>query len=113
MTLWKKRSEFQTGFTLLSVTIQTGRTHQIRVHLSHAGHPVAGDAVYGYGRRWWKRHELFKKGILPPIKRQMLHALRLGFLHPGSQQYLEFESPFPEDMGNVLEILRQFDVKSA
>ena len=111
LTFWKKIHEFQTGFTLLSVIIRTGRTHQIRVHLSYIGHPVAGDSVYGYGRRWWQRQELGKKGILPPIRRQMLHAMRLGFAHPGKQQYLEFEAPLPEDMDRLVEALKQLDLQ--
>jgi 23S rRNA pseudouridine1911/1915/1917 synthase len=109
LTYWKKIYEFQAGFTLLSARIRTGRTHQIRVHLSHIGHPVVGDALYGYGRRWLRRQELGKKGMLPPIRRQMLHAMRLGFVHPGRQQYLEFESPLPEDMDRLVEALKKLE----
>jgi len=109
LTLWEKIDEFQSGFSLLYVSIKTGRTHQIRVHLSHLGHPVVGDQVYGYGRSWWKRHPLHRKGILPSIQRQMLHAKCLGFLHPAQQRYLEFEAPLPEDMEHVTTGLKWLD----
>jgi len=106
LTLWRKIEEFQSGFSLLSIVTKTGRTHQIRVHLSHVGHPVVGDPVYGYGRNWWKRHPLRKKGAMPIIKRQMLHARKLGFVHPEDDRYLEFEAPLPEDMEHTLQSLR-------
>ncbi|MDY6971503.1 MAG: RluA family pseudouridine synthase [Thermodesulfobacteriota bacterium] len=106
LTKWEKLEEFQSGFSLLSVSIKTGRTHQIRVHLSHIGHPVAGDPVYGYGRNWWKRHPLYKKGILPLIDRQMLHARRLGFIHPKHNRLFEFEAPLPGDMEGLMRVLK-------
>lgn len=111
LTFWKKIHEFRAGFSLLSVVIKTGRTHQIRVHLSHEGHPVVGDSVYGYGRRWWQKQKLGKKGILPPIRRQMLHSMRLGFAHPDREQYLEFEAPFPEDMDRLVQALKKMDLQ--
>jgi 23S rRNA pseudouridine1911/1915/1917 synthase len=76
---------------LLRVRIETGRTHQIRVHCAHIGHPVIGDAVYG-GRR--------ARGVVAP--RQMLHAWRLCFPHPESGQALELTAPLPEDFRQVL-----------
>ncbi len=111
LTIWKKIEQFQSGFTLLSVVIKTGRTHQIRVHLSHIGHPVVGDPVYGYGSRWWKRHPFCRKGLLPPVRRQMLHAQRLGFIHPDGERYVEFESPLPADMDRVLLVLSCMDLQ--
>ncbi len=112
LTRWKKIEEFQSGFSLLSISIKTGRTHQIRVHLSHVGHPVVGDPVYGYGRRWWKKHPLNEKGIIASINRQMLHAKRLGFFHPDQERYLEFESPLPEDMDHALLALNWLDLQT-
>jgi 23S rRNA pseudouridine1911/1915/1917 synthase len=111
LTRWQKINEFNGEFSLLSVIIKTGRTHQIRVHLSHIGHPVAGDPVYGYGQRWWKRHPLYKKGVLPSIKRQMLHAKSLGFVHPDLEHYMEFEAPLPDDMANAVLILQTLNTK--
>ena len=111
LTLWEKVDEFQTGFSFLSLSLKTGRTHQIRVHLSHMGHPVAGDATYGYGRNWWRLHPLHQKGLLPVVQRQMLHSRRLGFFHPTRRQYVEFESPPAEDMAAILHVLRSLDSK--
>ncbi len=111
LTLWKKINEFQTGFSLLSVSIRTGRTHQIRVHLSHIGHPVVGDPVYGHGKKKWEQHPLYKKGLLPPVNRQVLHAKLLGFIHPEHKRYLEFESPLPQDINHTILILNSLDLQ--
>lgn len=77
-------------YTLVIARLETGRTHQIRVHFASIGHPVAGDAVYGP-----------KKSDLP-LTRQFLHAHRLGFRSPSSGQWLEFTSPLPPNLANVL-----------
>lgn len=80
------------GMTLLDLGLETGRTHQIRVHLSHIGHPVVGDRVYG-GRREQRRdrgHEL-------RAARQMLHAWQLAIHHPSTGAWVEFTAPIPED----------------
>ena len=73
---------------VLRVRIHTGRTHQIRVHLVHIGHPVIGDTTYGRAR---------KTGLPAPAERQMLHAHQLAFEHPGTGQPLSFTAPVPED----------------
>ena len=83
--------------TLVRVRIETGRTHQIRVHMTHLGHPVVGDKVYGRARR--------NTAALQP-DRQMLHAARLGFTHPETGKRLSFEAPLFEDMKQVLESMR-------
>lgn len=80
------------GMTVLEVDLETGRTHQIRVHLAHIGHPVVGDRVYG-GRRERRR---VISGLFP-ADRQMLHAWRLGFHHPRTGAWLEVTAPVPED----------------
>ncbi len=106
LTLWKKVAESKEGFSLLSVTIKTGRTHQIRVHLSHLGHPLVGETVYGHSaQRLKKRFLKSNPQLVNAVKRQMLHAARIGFVHPQKEAYMEFQSPFPEDMREVLEIL--------
>jgi 23S rRNA pseudouridine1911/1915/1917 synthase len=95
--------------TLLSVCLETGRTHQIRVHMSHTGHPVFADVVYGGGKSRLK-------GIAPQFRgeaasllcsagRQMLHAADLGFIHPISREEMKFESRPPSDMQGVLSAL--------
>jgi 23S rRNA pseudouridine1911/1915/1917 synthase len=105
-TTWEKIEVFDFGLTLLGLTIKTGRTHQIRVHLSHLGFPVAGDPVYGHGKNWWKNHPLCRRGILEPLGRQMLHARSLGLMHPDFDCFMEVEAPLPEDMRSTLEALR-------
>ena len=112
VTLWHKMEEFSNDFSLLSVTTKTGRTHQIRVHLSYMGHPIIGDPVYGYRRNWWKRHFPLKNNILSQIKRQMLHAETLGFIHPDSEIYCEFKAPVPNDMDHLLNTLKLIDLKN-
>jgi 23S rRNA pseudouridine1911/1915/1917 synthase len=81
-----------TGMTLLDLSLETGRTHQIRVHLAHIGHPVVGDQVYG-GRR---ERRLGSSGDAR-AERQLLHAWRLAFRHPRTDAWLEFTAPIPED----------------
>lgn len=107
ITTWWLLESFQAGFSFVRVSLKTGRTHQIRVHFSHIGHPVAGDAVYGYGKRWWKGHPLERKGIIRPPRRQMLHAASLGFQHPESGQFMEFEAALPKDFREMIENLRE------
>ncbi len=79
--------------TLLLLELETGRTHQIRVHLKAIGHPVVGDAVYGSGR---SKNE-------PALQRQFLHAYQLKFQHPTTGEVVELEAPLPEDLQIVLE----------
>lgn len=95
VTVWKVLERFGVA-TLLSIKLGTGRTHQIRVHLSSMGHPVLGDRTYGKKIEL----ELGKKKI--SIPRQMLHAELLGFKHPATGEYMEFTSPLPQDMKKVL-----------
>lgn len=80
-------------FTLIEAALETGRTHQIRVHMSYIKHPLLGDELYGSVSN--------KYGA----KRQMLHAGVLGFIHPGTDEYMEFKSPLPRDFQEVLERL--------
>jgi 23S rRNA pseudouridine1911/1915/1917 synthase len=86
------------GFSLVRIRIETGRTHQIRVHMAHVGHPVLGDASYG-GRR--------SRATMPvPVSRQMLHAAILTLTHPVSRERLTFTAPIPPDMESALDALR-------
>jgi 23S rRNA-/tRNA-specific pseudouridylate synthase len=88
------------GFTLLEVGIKTGRTHQIRVHLSAVGHPVVGDDVYG--ERSYK--EFIKK--FGPFDRYFLHATSLRFNHPATGAVLEFHSPLPPELQKLIESIK-------
>ncbi|HUT96909.1 MAG TPA: pseudouridine synthase, partial [Dehalococcoidales bacterium] len=79
------------GYTLLEVRPETGRTHQIRVHLAAIGFPVVGDKIYGVKS--------------PHLSRQFLHACRLGFKLPSTGKYIEFESALPPDLEQALEAI--------
>jgi len=93
--------------TLLDVRIETGRTHQIRVHLNSLGYPVVGDDLYGNSkRRIREMQNNMQRKALGLIKRQALHAAKIGFCHPVDDCYMEFLSPLPEDMASVCEALR-------
>jgi 23S rRNA pseudouridine1911/1915/1917 synthase len=92
--------------TLLRVHLETGRTHQIRVHLAHIGFPVVGDPVYGMRRRLVAGGPSALNAALQNFKRQALHAERLHFLHPLSGRAQQFEAPLPADLRALLELLR-------
>ncbi len=108
VTEWRAVEPFGREATLAEVRLHTGRTHQIRVHLAEAGHPLLGDAVYGGTRR---------EARLPagsPVRRaaeavgrQALHAARLAFDHPRTGKRVSFEAPLPADLLRALEILRR------
>ncbi|MGR7995895.1 RluA family pseudouridine synthase [Xanthobacter sp. ZOL 2024] len=85
--------------SLLECRLETGRTHQIRVHMAHVGHPLMGDEVYGLGFRT-KASRLAPEAreLLAGLGRQALHAARLGFAHPVTGEHLSFESELPEDL---------------
>ena len=93
------------GCTLLSVRLETGRTHQIRVHLEHAGFPVIGDPAYGGRRRLPARMPAPARAALQGFQRQALHACALRLDHPVRGGKLEFESPLPEDFRGLLNVL--------
>jgi 23S rRNA pseudouridine1911/1915/1917 synthase len=96
------------GFTLLSVQIKTGRTHQIRVHLSHIGHPVVGDAAYGGGRENSIRDSETRRGVAE-LGRQFLHTAQLAFDHPRTGERLEFASELPPELSGLLRALGSRD----
>ncbi|MGA1826525.1 MAG: RluA family pseudouridine synthase [bacterium] len=94
-------------FTYLELELKTGRTHQIRVHLNHIHHPVVGDAVYGH-RKPPENCPKELKDAIKSLKGQALHAGKLGFYHPRSQQYLEFSAPIPHVMSRIIELLHTY-----
>jgi len=94
------------GASLLRLTLETGRTHQIRVHMAHIGHPLLGDPVYGVGfKASARRLGLPAQAALQRLQRQALHAAELGFEHPITGKRLEFTSPLPPDMAELLNAL--------
>jgi 23S rRNA pseudouridine1911/1915/1917 synthase len=94
--------------TLIECKLETGRTHQIRVHLTHRKHPIVGDPTYGRPgsrRALPKGLEPAETAILTEFPRQALHAFRLGFIHPTTGQHIDFETGFPEDMEKLKSFL--------
>lgn len=91
--------------TLVQVKLETGRTHQIRVHMAHIRHPLLGDQVYGGRFQMPPDSNERLKNVLREFKRQALHAARLGLHHPVTGEYFEWEQPLPDDMRNLLAAL--------
>lgn len=85
----------RSGYTLVEATLETGRTHQIRVHMSYIGHPLLGDEVYSKGKNEFG------------VSGQMLHAKTLGFTQPITKEYLEFNQEEPEEFKEIIQILRK------
>ena len=94
ITHYKVLKEFDT-YSFVEISIETGRTHQIRVHMASIGHPLVGDLVYGYKRQKFN------------IEGQALHAKTLGFKHPRTKEYMEFTSELPNYFKELLEKLRK------
>lgn len=90
------------GFSLIECQLETGRTHQIRVHLTHLRHPLVGDPLYGGRARLPKGLDTSTREIILAFPRQALHAKKLAFLHPTTQKNLLFESDLPEDFETLL-----------
>jgi len=95
--------------THVKAVLETGRTHQIRVHLSHIGYPLLGDPMYGGRVRFPKKaSEILKKSLLG-FKRQALHSKKLTLNHPSTGELMSWKAPLPDDMLELLDILNEFD----
>jgi 23S rRNA pseudouridine1911/1915/1917 synthase len=105
ITLFRVEEAFP-NVSLLRCTLQTGRTHQIRVHLKAIGHPIIGDPVYA-GPQWRGIPDKRMQKLIASIDRQALHAARLCFPHPRSGAPMSFEAPLPEDFAGLLAALRR------
>jgi 23S rRNA pseudouridine1911/1915/1917 synthase len=109
ITLYQVLERFEIS-DLLSLKLLTGRTHQIRVHLSYLGKPVLGDETYGGRKRWTNQlgesQKDFAYRSLELLPRQALHAKKIGFVHPRTKEYIEIESDLPLDMSRALKLLR-------
>lgn len=93
--------------THIQVQLETGRTHQIRVHMSDAKHPLVGDKTYGGRMRLPANASEACRELLQSFPRQALHAKKLGFVHPSTQEEVFWEAPLPKDMAQLLDVLRQ------
>ena len=93
--------------TLLAVKLETGRTHQIRVHMAHIHHPLVGDPVYGGRLKLPPAAEEHTRTMLQSFNRQALHAYRLGLQHPVTGEAMEWQAEIPQDMQALLDCLRQ------
>jgi 23S rRNA pseudouridine1911/1915/1917 synthase len=107
VTHWTVEERYRTLAVLLRCRLETGRTHQIRVHMAHLGHPLLADPVYGAGFRT-KASQLDERSraALAALGRQALHAAVLGFDHPATGETLLFESPLPADMAELAAALK-------
>lgn len=105
VTVWRVRERFGVA-ALLEVDIETGRTHQIRVHLTEIGHPVVGDRVYGGTGRIRAVGDPSSRARMKALDRQALHAWRLSFTHPVTGETMRFSSPLPEALADLCVFLR-------
>jgi 23S rRNA pseudouridine1911/1915/1917 synthase len=92
--------------SFLRLKPRTGRTHQLRVHLADFGFPIVGDKIYGHKRRESEQHSA-AGSVLNVFPRQALHAEKLSFVHPESNELMVFRAPLPQDMQNLLNSLAQ------
>ena len=104
VTRWRVRERYGVA-TLLDVAIETGRTHQIRVHLTALGYPVVGDKIYGNPKRIMDIHDQTIRRRVKEMTRQALHAHRIVFTHPATGEKLAFEAPLPQDMDDLCKFL--------
>jgi 23S rRNA pseudouridine1911/1915/1917 synthase len=104
ITQWRVLKRFQ-HLSLLEVVPKTGRTHQIRAHFASRGHPIVGDPEY-CGGKWIQRiTDPQVRERIGALQRQALHSEGLGFIHPESGEFMEFNAPLPEDMGGIIQFL--------
>jgi len=95
--------------SLIRLQLETGRTHQIRVHMAHLQYPLLGDAMYGGRARLPAAADPALVALIRDFRRQALHAERLSFEHPGSREMVSFEAPLPADFATLLEALIEYD----
>jgi len=95
------------GYSLLEISLETGRTHQIRVHLSYLGFPIIGDSIYGGRKKYSKGTSESLKEKISNFKRQALHASSLRFIHPTNEKDSTFESQLPKDMTKLLNSIQE------
>lgn len=98
--------------SLIECRLETGRTHQIRIHFKHMGHPLFNDPEYGGDKilkgTLFTKYKQFVKNCFEALPRQALHAKTLGFVHPRTKEYMDFDSPVPQDMQTVIDKWRNY-----
>jgi len=104
-----KRVKSLKGYSLVEVLLETGRTHQIRVHLSYLGFPIVGDNTYGGRRKYVKGTSENLRNKINQFKRQALHASSLTFIHPSTKEVSTFDSELPDDMKQLIRALKEDD----
>ncbi len=104
MTHYKVLKRFS-AHTYIQLSLETGRTHQIRVHMAHIRHPIVGDPLYGGRRRLPKGASEALRNALQSFPRQALHAHSLGLIHPATGAQMSWSAPLPADMQSLLELL--------
>lgn len=105
LTRWRVRERYG-RITMVELRLETGRTHQIRVHMSEAGYPLVGDPLYPDGGRSNNLKDIKLRGMISAFGRQALHARTLGFIHPVTSEYLEFSVDLPTDMETLVAYLQ-------
>jgi len=106
VTHWKLLHDYE-NFSWLEIRPETGRTHQIRVHLSSMGHPIVGDPVYGGVKRLNNLTDQSVKEKIKKLDRPVLHAIVLAFHHPRTKEYVEFTAPLPPEIKSILNALEE------
>ena len=98
--------------TLIECELETGRTHQIRAHMKHIGHPLFNDGTYGGNKilkgTVFSKYKQFVENCFELLPRQALHAKSLGFVHPVSRKFMDFDTQVPQDMASVIEKWRNY-----
>ena len=103
ITHFNVRAYHPAGVSLVELRLETGRTHQIRVHLSEAGHPIVGDVVYGASQRLKTLKSVALRKQIEEMPRFALHAMELGFVHPRTHKRMRFQAPWPEDLLSLVD----------
>lgn len=103
ITHYKVTQYHQTGISLVELKLETGRTHQIRVHLSESGHPIVGDSTYGADKRLKGLKSVHLRKMIEELPRFALHAMELGFVHPKTKEKMKFRAPWPADLLPLVE----------
>lgn len=109
-TVFTKKTNFAHKYCLCTVKLHTGRTHQIRVHAKECGFPILGDPVYNRKKTLAKHLSSEVKKKIENISRQMLHAHKLGFIHPSTNKYMEFTAKIPSDFEDLLNALKTQEI---